>query len=362
MVGAVIIVELLTLAELTTLAMLVGTISPGIVDGRTTVIAIGPIKSVVGMAELGLAVFTSSGGVEEAWIVIGVVSSGLLLVPVPLEVIAAEFSDMMRGDEVGDSVVTIEDACCETATSVGYTSTALEVIALDASLIIAEGSVMFEASGTLVVTTEDACSGTAISVDDAPTALEVIELDKSLVIAEGSVMFAASVILLTSDGTGAIGSVGSALVMTLDGEIAIEEAGSSDCCDSMPERIALVIEGISEDSSDKLEAASVGCEELIKDESGLDIGKLVASACEVSNCVGPTSAVSMNWKLVVGAGPSELTEVMSEPPSCVTGLVKGAGGGGISPSPSPGTVIAVHHIESSGLKTFGLGRFRSPAM
>jgi hypothetical protein len=83
---------------------------------------------------------------------------------------------------------------------------------------------------------------------------------------------------------------------------------------------------------------------MIKDGSWIDDGSAVAALGDVS-----AVAVSMNRKLVVEAGPSELTEVASVPPSCVASLGEAGGGGGVSPSPSPGTVRAVHQIELSGL-------------
>jgi hypothetical protein len=79
---------------------------------------------------------------------------------------------------------------------------------------------------------------------------------------------------MTLDTAGAsVGDACSSVLAAVDPPVVtliedtLEDSGSSDCCDSIPVSIALVIEGISEDTSDALEATSEGCAEMTKDDS-----------------------------------------------------------------------------------------------
>jgi len=294
-----------------------------VVGLATTFVVMSAAVEMIGM---GSAVVTPLMGVEEAWLKMIAVSSVVTLVFVPCDVTRAGASEAMTDIVVGTSVVMIGEVCCARLVLFGDTSTTSEAEDDTGSLVIGlESMMMLDTAGT--------------SVGDARASVVALDtLDEYTLEDSGS-----------SD---CWDSIPVSMAVVTWGNI----VDSSDCCDSMPVSMAVVFEGASEDSSDAPEAISEGCAEMIKDGSWIDVGSPVASLGEVS-----AVAVSMNRKLVVGEGPSEYTELVSDPPTCVVSLEEG-GGEGHTPSPSPGTVRAVHHFESSGLYVFGLGRFRSPAM
>jgi hypothetical protein len=213
------------------------------VGSATILLVSSPAVEMIGM---GSAVVTPLIGVEEAWLKIIVVSSVVTLVFVPCDVTGAGASEALRGVVVGTPVVMAGEVCCGTLELFDETSTTLEAEEDTGSLVDAE-SIMLDTAGT--------------SVGDAWASVAAVD--------------------------------------TLDEDI-LDDSGSSDCCDSIPVSIAVVIEGISEDNSDALEANSEGCAEMIKDGSWIDVGSPVASLGDVS-----AVAVSINRKLVVGDGPSE---------------------------------------------------------
>jgi hypothetical protein len=305
-----------------------GTVLGGfkMVESATILLVSSPAVEMIGM---GSAVVTPLIGVEEAWLKIIVVTSVVTLVFVPLEVAGAGASGAMTGIVVGTSVVMAGEVWCGTLLLFDEPATTSEIEEDTRSLVDAE-PMMVDTTGASV---GDACSSVLAAVDPPVVTLIEDSLEDS-----GS-----------SDCCDSI-------PVSIAVETGRNSVDSSDCCDSMPVSIALVIEGISEYTSDALEATLEGCAEMTKDDSWIDAGSPVTSLGEVS-----AVAVSMNRKLVVGEGPSEWTELVSDPPASVASL-EGGGGEGHSPSPSPGTVRAVHHFESSGLYVFGLGRFRSPAM
>jgi hypothetical protein len=229
-------------------SMVVGT---GMVLGGIMLVgsaALSVVTSAVEMTGTGSPVVTPLTGVEEAWLKIIVVSSVVTLVFVPFEVTGAGASGAMTGIVVGMSPVMAGEVCCGTLVLFGDTSTMSEAEDDTGSLVIAlESMIMLDTEGT--------------SVGDAWASVAAVD--------------------------------------TLDEDI-LDDSGSSDCCDSIPVSIALVIEGTSEDSSDALEAIPEGSDEMIKDGSWIEVGSPVASLGEVS-----AVAVSMNRKLVVGDGPSE---------------------------------------------------------
>jgi hypothetical protein len=141
----------------------------------------------------------------------------------------------------------------------------------------------------------------------------------------------------------------------------VEDDGTADGWDSIPWGGVLVGKGKSVDDPDRLDVDSEGCAMMINDGSWVDTDEVETSTWEVSEGGPSLIAVSMNRKEVVEGGPSEEEDSVSEP-IAVGAAEEGAWAGGISPSPSPATVIEVHHIELSDLKASGLGRFRSPAM
>jgi hypothetical protein len=222
-----------------------GTVLGGfkMVGSATILLVSSPAVEMIGM---GSAVVTPLIGVEEAWLKIIVVSSVVTLVFVPCDVTGAGASEALRGVVVGTPVVMAGEVCCGTLELFDETSTTLEAEEDTGSLVDAE-SIMLDTAGT--------------SVGDAWASVAAVD--------------------------------------TLDEDI-LDDSGSSDCCDSIPVSIAVVIEGISEDNSDALEANSEGCAEMIKDGSWIDVGSPVASLGDVS-----AVAVSINRKLVVGDGPSE---------------------------------------------------------
>jgi hypothetical protein len=209
------------------------------------------VTSAVEMTGTGSTVVTSLTGLEEAWLRIIEVSSVVTLVFVPVDVVGAEASEAIIETVVGTSVVMAGEVCCGTLVLLDDTSPTSELKVDNWSLVDVE-SMTLDTSGTSV---GDAWASVVAAVDSP--------------------------------------------VVTL-GEGTLEDSGSSDCCDSIPVSIAVVIEGTSEDSSDALEANSDGCAEMTKDDCWIDVGSPVNSLGELS-----AVAVSMNRKLVVGAGPSE---------------------------------------------------------
>jgi hypothetical protein len=232
--------------------------SPGIEVGARLVLrgmmvvgtaAFSVVTSAVEMTGTGSAVVTTFTRVGEAWLKIIVVSSVVTVEFVPFDVTWPGVSEALRGIVLGTSVVTAGEVCCATSELFDDTSTTLEAEDDTGSLVIPlESMIMLDTAGT--------------SVGDAWASVVTVD--------------------------------------TLN-EDTLDDSGRSDCCDSIPVSIAVVIEGTSEDSSDAPEATSEGCAEMIKDGSWIDVGSPVAWL------VGDVSAVavSMNRKLVVGAGPSE---------------------------------------------------------
>jgi hypothetical protein len=174
--------------------------------------------SAVEMIGMGSAVAAPLTGVEEAWLKIIVVSSVVTLEFVPFDVTWPEVSEALRGILVGTPVVMAGEVCCVTLLLLDEPATTSEIEEDTGSLVDAE-SMTLDTAGASV---GDACSSVLAAVD--PPVVTLIE-------------------------------------------DTLEDSGSSDCCDSIPVSIALVIEGISEDTSDALEATSEGCAEMTKDDS-----------------------------------------------------------------------------------------------
>ena len=166
-----------------------------------------------------------------------VVSSLAVFVSVPFDVVGAEVSTPTRSVLVGDSVVIDEDVCCWMSVPLTDDTTATSEVGDDISLVDPVGSTILDTAET---SDGDAC---ASLVGDADSLVDAMDEDT----------------LEDSGSSDCCDSIPVSIVVVV-GAVCVD---SSDCCDSMPVSMALV----TVDNSDTLEAESVGCADIIKDGS-----------------------------------------------------------------------------------------------
>ena len=202
----------------------------------------------VEMIEAGSVATSPLIGVEVACVLFIVDSAFAVFVFVPLDVIGAGVSTPTRSVLVGDSVVIDEEVCCSMSVLVTDDITATSEVGDDISLVDPVGSTILDTAEPLL---GDACASLVDDVDPSVDAMDVVTL---------------------------------------------EDSGSSDCCDSIPVSIAVVIDGACVDSSDCCDSMPVsiavvtvndsdtlvGCADMIKDGSSIEAVSPITSLGEVS--------------------------------------------------------------------------------
>ena len=192
----------------------------------------------VEMIEEGSVVNSPFIGIEVACALVVTVSSLAVFVFVPFDFVGAGASDPMTSVPVSTSAVIDEEVCCGMSGLVadGITATS-EVDGDDISLVDPMGSTMLDTAETIV---GDTC---ASLVGDAYSLVDAMDEDT----------------LEDSASSDCCDSIPVSIVVVV-GAVCVD---SSDCCDSMPVSMALVTVG----SSDTLEAESVDCAGMTRDGS-----------------------------------------------------------------------------------------------